>query len=197
MTANDAHKFLENGKRYIAASADVNKAVCELVRVAAQSAGSNMGALFLLDETRGLLKPAVTVNLPGEYVEGCGEIPLGQQCCGRAALHKLPWYAEDIWNDPTFSVATRDAARRAGVRAGVSVPVVTSHGKCIGSLSAHFSEPHTPTDYEVERHLLFAQLIATALSEQADMTNQRIRSQSERRIAQDERHAEPGAERTL
>jgi GAF domain-containing protein len=194
MTTNDSQKFLENGERYIAASADVKKAVLELVRSAAQSSGSNMGALFLLDESRGVLKPAVTVNLPEEYVRGCGEIPLGQQCCGRAALHKLPWYVEDIWNDPVFSAATREAARRAGVRAGISVPVLTAHGKCIGSLSAHFPEPHTPTDYEVERQLLFAQLIGSALSRETDITNQPISPQSEPRIAQDERQTSFGSE---
>jgi GAF domain-containing protein len=176
-------------EKYLAASPDVTKVVRDLVRVAAEAVGSNMGALYLLDKGRGVLKPAVVVNLPDDYIEGCGEVPLGQQCCGRAALHKMPWYVEDIWNDPVFPPITRDGARRAGVRAGFSVPVLSTDGECLGSLSAHFPEQHTPTQYELERNRLFAQLIAFALSRDADTkhaANYPIRPHGARAVGEDE-----------
>jgi GAF domain-containing protein len=129
-----------------------------------------MGALYLIDESLGVLKPAVVIGLPEEYVKGCGDIPLGEQCCGRAALNNLPWYVEDIWNNPTFPADAREAARRAGVRAGFSVPVVNAQGMCIGSLSAHFCAPHTPSDHEIRNHCMFAQLVALALARDANRT---------------------------
>jgi GAF domain-containing protein len=160
--------FVVNGRRYIVASQDVNKAVRDLVRAAAEAVGSNMGSLFLLDQHRKVLKPAVIANLPEEYIKGCGEIPVGQQCCGRAVLHGLPWHVEDIWNSAFFPPEGREAAQRAGVRACFSIPVVDAKGKCLGSLAAHFSEPHTPSLYEIERHRMFAELIAFALSSEAE-----------------------------
>jgi len=174
--------FLANGERYIAGSSDVNKTVRDLVRVAAESVGSNMGALYLLDEKHGVLKPAVIVNLPEAYVAGCGDVALGQQCCGRAALHKMPWYVDDIWNDPMFSIATQDAARRAGVRAAFSIPVLTASKRCLGSLSAHFAEAHGPSEYEIQRHSLFAQLIAFALSRETVGVDQHLLAHSARRV---------------
>jgi len=171
MTLKDEQKFLENGERYIAASSDVKKAVRDLVRAAAEAAGSNMGALYLIDESDRVLKPLVVVNLPEDYVQGCGEIPLGQQCCGRAALHNLPWYVADLWTDPLFPVETREAAKRAGVRAGFSVPVVNAQGQCLGALSAHFSDPHIPGDHEIRSHFMFAQLVAVALARETGLVN--------------------------
>ena len=164
METNEEKKFLENGQRYIAASSDAKKALHELVRSAAQAAGTSMGALYLTDDAQGVLKPAVVVNLPEDYVKGCGDIPLGEECCGKAALHNLPWYVADIWNDPVFTTDAREVARRAGVRAAFSVPVVNAQGKCIGTLSAHFSEPHVPLDHEIRTHIMFAQLVAVALA---------------------------------
>jgi GAF domain-containing protein len=189
MTMSDEQRFLENGERFIAGSSDLNKAVEDLVRIAAESAGSNMGALYVLDENGGLLKPAVLVNLPDDYVKGCGPIPVGQQCCGRAVLHRLPWYVEDIWNDPFFPPETRDAAKRAGVRAGLSVPVLTSTGKCVAALSAHFPHPHTPAQDDIRRHSLFAQLIGYALSRQGEA---RIAPESVPSISQDSQATQTG-----
>jgi GAF domain-containing protein len=71
---------------------------------------------------------------------------------------------DDIWSSSLFSPEAQDAAKRAGVRSGFSVPVLTADEKCFGSLSAHFSEPHLPSDVEIERHAMFARLIAFALS---------------------------------
>lgn len=159
----DNELFLARGREYIARSPDVSKTVQDLVRLAAEAVGSRMGALYLLDETESVLKPFVVVNLPDEYVKGVGDVRLGTQCCGRAALHQLPWYVDDIWNEPLFPPETKAMARRSGVRAGFSVPVIVTGDRCIGALSAHFPEPHVPSGFEIHRQNLFAQLIAMAL----------------------------------
>jgi GAF domain-containing protein len=190
MTMNDEQQFLENGRRYVAAAPDINKAVEDLVRIAAESTGSEMGALHLLEESGGFFQPSVLVNLPDDYVKGCGPIPVGQQCCGRAVLHKLPWYVEDIWNDPLFPAEAQDAATRAGVRAGLSVPVFISRHKCVGALSAHFPHAHTPTRDELQRHSLFAELIGYALWRQREGGIQPKRPPS---AAEDCREAQTGS----
>ncbi|HEU5335995.1 MAG TPA: GAF domain-containing protein [Terriglobales bacterium] len=182
---NDA-LFLANGMRHIVASSDINKTVCDLVRIAAETAGSNMGALYLVDETGRVLKPAVIINLPEDYVRGVGNLAVGEQCCGRAVFHNAPWYVEDIWTNPLFPAVTREGAIRAGIRAGFSVPVVDTEGKCIGSLSAHFPEPHLPSEHEIQRHLLFARLIGFALGKMVSVPGGRNRPSNARSLSEDD-----------
>ena len=177
--------FLVRGREYIARSSNVSKTVEDLVRVAAEAVGSKMGALYLLDKTRSVLRPFVLVNVPDEYVKGVGDVQLGTQCCGRAALHQLPWYVDDIWNEPLFPLETREMARRAGVRAGFSVPVIVN-GDSIGALSAHFPEPHVPSSFEIHRQNLFAQLIAMALVPESYTSVAKMLSTNARRICEDE-----------
>ena len=180
----DDAAFLANGQRFITTSSDLNQTVRELVRLSAEAVGSNMGALYLLDEDHQVLKPAVIVNLPDEYVRGCGDIPLGQQCCGRAAMHNIPWFVDDIWNESLFPIKSREGAKRAGIRAGFSVPVAVS-GKCVGSLSSHFAEPHVPTDFEIQRHRLFAELIAMALHSESYAADKPASPTNARRLGEE------------
>jgi GAF domain-containing protein len=155
--------FITAGMEYLAKSKDLKQTITELVRLAANACGSEMGSLYVLDPTDNCLKPFVLVNLPAEYTAGCTRIGLGEQCCGRAALHKIPWVVEDMLTDPLF-IACREAARIAGVRAAFSVPVLDAQGECIGTLASHFREPFAPDTYALERSKLFAQLIAFAMA---------------------------------
>lgn len=155
-------KFLLAGMQYVASSADPTTAIRGLVEAASASVGSDTGSLYLLDHTRGVLKPYILHNLPDSYVAGCTEVPLGTQCCGRAALHKVPWIVEDMWTDPLF-VDCREAAMKSGMRAGFSVPVLDVNGRCHGSLASHFQTRYTPSHYDLERQSVFAKLIAFAL----------------------------------
>jgi GAF domain-containing protein len=153
--------------QHVAKSVDLSASVRGLVEAASACVGSNMGSLYLLDERRGILKPYVIHNLPEAYIGGCSEVPLGAQCCGRAALHKLPWIVEDMWSDPLF-VDCREAALVAGMRAGFSVPVLDANGNCKGTLASHFKTRYAPTAYDLERQSLFAKLIAFALARAED-----------------------------
>ncbi len=158
--------FLSAGMRYIADSKNLHTVLKGLVEASAASAGTAMGSLFLL-EPRGVLIPCVVHNLPESYLSGCSEVPLGTQCCGRAALHKAPWIVSDMWVDPLFADC-RQAAMEAGIRAGFSVPVLDDDGNCLGTLASHFATPHIPSPDILERHQLFARLIAYAIERGGD-----------------------------
>lgn len=155
--------FLTAGMEFLAKSQDLKQTIEQLVRLAANACGSDMGSLFLLDPADHYLRPFALVNLPPEYLAGCSAVGLGEQCCGRAALHKIPWIVEDMLTDPLFA-ACRDAAAQAGVRSAFSVPVLDSQGECLGSLASHFREVYRPDKYALERSKLFSQLIAFALA---------------------------------
>jgi GAF domain-containing protein len=60
--------------------------------------------------------------------------------------------------DPVF-VAHRDIARKAGVYAVQSIPLITRRGACIGVLSTHFRKPRMFSQEEIhmlERHAGYA-----------------------------------------
>jgi GAF domain-containing protein len=149
--------------QHIANSADVTAVIRGLLEAASASVGTNKGSLYLLDHARGVLKPFVLHNLPESYLGGCSEVPLGAQCCGRAALHKAPWVVGDMWTDPLFSDC-REAAKASGMRSAFSVPVLDVNGRALGSLASHFNNLFTPTESDLERQSVFAKLIAYALS---------------------------------
>lgn len=154
--------FLQQGLQFIQTEADTHATLTELVQLAVNAARSDAGSLFLLDQKQQVLKRTVTIGLPDEYVKSCGDVPMGEQCCGRAAMDKKAWVVTDMLIDPLFASA-REASVKSGIRAAFSVPVVDAMGEVLGSIACHYREPFTPTCYEIERNHLFATLIAFAL----------------------------------
>ncbi len=164
--------FLNAGFRYILAATDLHTTLTNLVKAAAQAAGSDCGSLYLLNKGLGVLEPYILVNVPEDYLAGCKVVPVGTQCCGRAALHKMPWVVEDMWTDPLFSDC-REAAQKSGMRSGFSVPVLAASGECIGTLGCQFREQHCPTTFDIERNRLFAQLIAFAIAREKELAGKK------------------------
>ena len=155
-------RFLQQGLQVIQSETLVHSTLNELVQLAVNAAKAEAGSLFLLDEERQVLKMAVAIGLSDEYLKGCGDVALGDQCCGRADQQKKAWVVTDMLTDPLFASA-REASVKSGIRAAFSVPVIDAQGKVLGSLACHYREPFSPTAYEIERNHLFATLIAFAL----------------------------------
>lgn len=130
-----------------------------LVRIACELAGAKGATLFLVDGS--ILRPYIIYNLPKEYIEGIGTVRVGTQCCGRAVEQKRPWIVSDMLSDPLFSDG-RKGAVESPIRAGFSVPVLDG-GTAIASLGCHFERPHTPSELDLERNQVFANLIAITL----------------------------------
>jgi len=147
------------------------EAIANLVRLAAESAKADSASLYSVDVAEGVLKPAVILGLPESYVRGCGNVRIGDQCCGRAVAHKQPWIVTDMQTDPLFASA-RQASVESGIRAGFSVPVLDSAGECIACLGCQYSHAFTPSNYDIERNVLYATLIASAVSSRRLRRNQ-------------------------
>ena len=101
--------FLQRGLSVIPSETLVQATLNELVQLAVNAAKSEAGSLFLLDEERQVLKMAVTIGLPDDYVKGCGDVALGDQCwverpCTEkpgslricSQIHFLPWPARRL-----------------------------------------------------------------------------------------------------
>ena len=129
-----------------------------MVRLAVQGAGAKSGSLFIRRGEN--LYPWYTVGLTPEYVEACGAVPVGEQCCGRAVYHKRPWIVSNMLTDPDWT-HMRDEIVKTPIRAGFSVPVMDGED-CIASLACHFPVPHQPSAHAIQRNVTFATLIAFA-----------------------------------
>lgn len=157
--------FFDRGLEYLVTINDIRPALTNVVRSAAATLGSDCGSLYLLQRTTSTLEPFVLINIPDDYLAGCSSVPLGAQCCGRAALHRMPWAVADMWTDPLFADCA-EAARQSGMRAGFSVPVMVDE-ECVGTLAVQFRyafEAHQP---EVARLSMFSRLVSLAI--QRDM----------------------------
>jgi GAF domain-containing protein len=135
-----------------------------LVRLAAQSAGSTSASFFKLDGPS--LHPWYVYGLPPEYVAACGPVPVGEQCCGRAVAFRKPWVVSDMLTDPDW-VHMRSEIEKTEIRAAFSVPLMRN-GSCIGSLACHFKKPYQPSSEAIMRNETFATLIAFAFKRFAD-----------------------------
>jgi GAF domain-containing protein len=153
-------RFFENGLFHKAAgNGDLKTAIGELIRLAADSAKSTSASLYVLDPNQPVLKPFATLGLPEEYVQACGDVRVGDQCCGRAVQQRKPWIVNDMLEDPLFASA-RKAAQVSPIRSAFSVPVIDEKGDCLGSLGCHYDHPHVPAKEDIERNEIWASMIA-------------------------------------
>jgi GAF domain-containing protein len=157
-------KFFEPGLRLIKGSGDLKRATGELVQLAAEAANCKAASIYIADWQEQVLKPLVTFGLPPAYVEACGNVRIGDQCCGRAVQNRKPWIVSDMLTDPLFASA-REAAVTSPIRAAFSVPIVDEAGVCFGSLACHYAEIHSPSLEEINRNKLWAEMIGHAMSQ--------------------------------
>lgn len=169
--------FFESGLRLVNGRGDLKTALAELLQLAAESANSASASFYLLDARKNVLRPVVTYGLPPAYVEACGSIAVGDQCCGRAVQYRKPWIVSDMLNDPLFASA-KAAALMSPIRAAFSVPVIGEDGDCFGSLACHYAESYTATREQIERNETWATMIAHTLSSYriSESAGQRVQS---------------------
>jgi GAF domain-containing protein len=161
---NKELSFFESGLQLVQGNGDLKRAVGELVQLAAEAGNCKAASFYIADGRNQVLKPLVTFGLPPAYVEACGNVRIGDQCCGRAVEHRKPWIVSDMLTDPLFASA-RDAALLSPIRAAFSVPVIDEAGECFGSLACHYGETHFPSPEEIERNTTWAGMIAHVLTQ--------------------------------
>lgn len=130
-----------------------------MLSVACDLANAEGATLYTVDGS--ILRPYIIYNLPAEYIEGIGTVRVGAQCCGRAVAHKTPWIVADMLTDPLFEEG-RAGALASPIRSGFSVPVMDGDA-VLAALACHFTEPHTPSELDLERNLVFANLFSISL----------------------------------
>jgi len=131
----------------------------KMLGIACEMAGAQGATLFVVEGD--VLRPYLVYNIPADYIRGIGPVSIGTQCCGRAIEHCKPWIVSDMLTDPLFADG-RAGALASPIRAGFSVPVMLDD-RAIASLACHFDHPHTPSDLDIERNQVFANLFSISL----------------------------------
>ncbi|HYE65867.1 MAG TPA: ATP-binding protein [Pyrinomonadaceae bacterium] len=157
---------------------DVESVLEEVLRAALAVQGTDLGLLSLCDSERDGLNLKVHCGFDEEFLKQIEHVPPGGGACGTCYEQRRRVVVEDIEVDPVFA-SYREAARAAGFRACHSTPLITSSGNIIGVLSAHFRQPHRPSERETRLMDLYARMAADII-ENARL-HQRVQQELEER----------------
>ncbi|HEY4999416.1 MAG TPA: ATP-binding protein, partial [Usitatibacter sp.] len=104
------------------------------------------GIVWMHEAEMGALVPRASHGFGAELLEEYARIMPGPAGggAGNAFARGSRWWIEDTETDPGFA-AYSEAARRAGVRAIHSTPIVTRAGALLGVICVHYRQPRTPT----------------------------------------------------
>lgn len=112
--------------------------------------GSMRCAVLMVNPDNITLQPLVAPNLPATFTQSLNNFPIAENsgCCGAAVFNRAPVFVDNVYTHPNWE-NTRADARKAGVHACWSYPVISPDGEIYGSLAAFFTETRTPTDEEI------------------------------------------------
>jgi diguanylate cyclase (GGDEF)-like protein/PAS domain S-box-containing protein len=125
---------------------------------------SSLCSVLLLDQEGKHLITGAAPNLPSFYNDAVNglEIGMGVGSCGTATHLAEPVIVEDIETHEYWQPFV-ELARRAGLAACWSVPIIASNGKVLGSFAMYHSQPATPSQDEIECITFHANLAAIAI----------------------------------
>ena len=132
-------------------------------------------SILLLDRDGKRFASGVAPSLPNFFnkaVIGL-EIGIGQGSCGTAAFTGERVVVEDIASHPYWT-PYRDIARRAGLGACWSQPVLSAAHSVIGSFAIYHRHPHTPQPADIAIIEESAQLVSIAVERDTAEYNQRV-----------------------
>jgi GAF domain-containing protein len=129
---------------------------------AARLHGTGLGNIQLVDWNRRELMIAVNLGFDQEFLDAFRSVrPNDGSVCAHAVRERKAVLAEDVFADREFA-PYREIARKAGFRAVLSIPLISSRNAFVGVLSVHFPEVHRPT----AEALSTTQAMATAAADE-------------------------------
>ncbi|MCH8180869.1 MAG: EAL domain-containing protein [Proteobacteria bacterium] len=103
-------------------------------------------SILLLDRDGQHLLPGAAPHLPGPYNAAIHGVAIGPcvGSCGTAAFRRQRVIVEDIQTDPLWE-GYRELAEDAGLRSCWSEPILSPHGKVLGTFAIYHRTPRRPT----------------------------------------------------
>ena len=105
---------------------------------------------ILLLDAEARLGQSIGPNLPREYMDVIDGLEIGPNVgsCGTAAYRRERVVVNDIETDPLWA-GYRELAKRFGLRACWSQPILSESGEVLGTFAMYFSQPYHPNDAEL------------------------------------------------
>lgn len=127
----------------------LHEALDELCRLIERWMPSAWCTILLIDAGR-RLHHGGNVSLPLAYVQSIDGVEIGPAIgsCGAAAFHKRRIVVDDIATHPNWTTH-RDIARRFGLAACWSTPLLQDDGAVLGTFALYYREKRAPTDAEL------------------------------------------------
>ncbi|MDX6284499.1 MAG: hypothetical protein QOH03_5570 [Kribbellaceae bacterium] len=148
----------------LAVAAPLREVLDGLIRLIEEQSDHGMLGSVLLAEPGGRrLRSGAAPSLPDWYDEAIDGLEIGPSAgsCGTAAYRHEPVVVTDIDLDPLWD-DFRDLARRAGLRACWSLPLLTD-GELVGTFAMYYPEPREPSEDDRELAAMFARTVALAI----------------------------------
>lgn len=145
-----------------------------IVAVTAQTLGSKICSLMLVDEKKQELLIRATQSISESYNKK-PPLKIGEGIAGKSALEKRPITIYDVTEEKEYKY--KDIAKKEGLASLLCVPLIV-RGKAIGVINLYTSKPHKFNKNEV--------CLLTAVANQAAMVIENTELMVKTRIIQEE-----------
>ena len=151
---HDNQKILEfrnNILELLAKGTHLNTVLGMLVQNLEQANPEMIGSILLLDDQKKHLVNGIAVSLPKFYMQAVNglKIGMGVGSCGTVAYSGERVIVEDIMTHPYWE-KYKGLAKKAGLHACWSEPVLSSKGAVLGTFAIYYREPKEPTESDLK-----------------------------------------------
>lgn len=130
---------------------DFTRALRKILEVAVAVLKADKGNVLLFEEAENLLRNAISIGFPQDFVDRFPTIHLdAPTACARAFRGQARVVVEDIHRDPDFSKLGGEVCESFGFSAVQSTPLRGRNGRKLGILSTHYDRPYRPKDEDLE-----------------------------------------------
>jgi GAF domain-containing protein len=155
--------MLERFTKELRTCPDMQSALDCLLHRSLEISHTQLGNVQLVDRTSGSLVLEAHNSFHEEFLRFFARVRATEgSACARALRDTSPIVIEDVSSDEQFA-PYREIAYRAGFRAVVSVPLVSTIGTVVGVLSTHFPMRHKPSDIQLSALLELGRLATNAI----------------------------------
>ncbi|MER6128800.1 SpoIIE family protein phosphatase [Streptomyces sp. NPDC001795] len=121
-------------------------------------------SVLLIDADGRRLRHGAGPSLPSFYNAAIDGVAIGDGvgACGTAAFRRAPVFSADIATDPLWA-DYRELAKRAGVAACWSIPIMGTGGRLLGTFAMYHRTPKTPTQKDLALGAAFTRIAALAI----------------------------------
>lgn len=149
----------------IATGVSLDRVLTTLVETAQDVNPEMIGSVLLFDRDENRLRHGSAPNLPDFYNKAVDGLVVGPCAgsCGTAAHTGQRVIVSDLMNHPYWA-PFREIARRAGIGACWSEPILSSAGEVLGTFAMYYREPREPDPQDLEFIETAAHLAGIAIS---------------------------------